>query len=43
MIIPFVNLLDYPEMRDIMINVIGNTAMFILLGVVYPIVYKKIR
>ena len=38
--IPLVNLLDYPEMRDILINVIGNTAMFIPLGIVWPSVYK---
>ena len=38
--IPFVNLFDYPEMRDILINVIGNTAMFIPLGIVWPGVYK---
>ena len=38
--IPFVNLFDYPEMRDILINVIGNTAMFIPLGIVWPSVYK---
>ena len=38
--IPFVNLFDYSEMRDILINVIGNTAMFIPLGIVWPCVYK---
>ena len=38
--IPVVNLFDYPEMRDILINVIGNTAMFIPLGIVWPSVYK---
>ena len=38
--IPLVNLFDYPEMRDILINVIGNTAMFIPLGIVWPSVYK---
>ena len=38
--IPFVNLFDYPEKRDILINVIGNTAMFIPLGIVWPSVYK---
>ena len=38
--IPFVNLFDYPEMREILINVIGNTAMFIPLGIVWPSVYK---
>ena len=38
--IPLVNLFDYPEMRDILINVIGNTAMFIPLGIVWSSVYK---
>ena len=38
--IPFINLFDYPEMRDVLINVIGNTAMFIPLGIVWPSVYK---
>ena len=38
--IPFVSLFDYPEMRDILINVVGNTAMFIPLGIVWPCVYK---
>lgn len=40
--IPFVNLFDYPEMRDILINVIGNTAMFLPLGIVWPSVYKEL-
>ena len=38
--LPFVNLFDYPETRDVLINVIGNTAMFIPLGIVWPSVYK---
>lgn len=40
--IPFVNLLDYPEKRDILLNLIGNTTMFIPVGIVWPIVYKKL-
>lgn len=40
--IPFVLLFDYPEMRDILINVIGNTTMFIPLGIVWPSVYKDL-
>jgi glycopeptide antibiotics resistance protein len=40
--IPLVNLFDYPEMRDILINVIGNTAMFIPLGIVWPSVYMEL-
>ena len=39
-VIPLVYLFDYPDMRDILINVIGNTAMFIPLGIVWPSVYK---
>ncbi len=41
--IPFVNLFDYPEMKDILINVIGNTTMFIPLGIVWPSVYKGLN
>lgn len=40
--IPFVNLLDYTEPREVLINVIGNTTMFIPLGVVWPSVYRKL-
>ena len=40
--IPLVKLFDYPEVRDILINVIGNTAMFIPLGIVWPSVYKAL-
>ena len=42
-VIPFANLLDYPEIRDVLINVIGNTTMFIPLGIVWPIVYKDLN
>ena len=41
--VPFVNLFDYPEMRDILINVVGNSAMFIPLGIVWPSVYKGLN
>lgn len=40
--IPFVNLLDYPDKRDILLNVIGNTAMFVPLGIVWPVVFRKL-
>lgn len=42
-LVPFVNLFDYPSMKDILINVIGNTTMFMPIGVIYPIVYKKLN
>ena len=41
-LIPFVNLLDYEIFREMLINVIGNTTMFIPLGVIWPIVFKKL-
>lgn len=42
-LIPFVNLFDYEKKRELLINVIGNTAMFMPLGVVWPIVYKELN
>ena len=41
-LIPFVNLLHYEIFTEMLINVIGNTAMFIPLGVVWPAVFKKL-
>lgn len=40
--IPFVYLFDYPSLREALLNLIGNTAMFIPLGIVWPSVYKKL-
>jgi glycopeptide antibiotics resistance protein len=40
---PFVNLMDYPKFSEAMLNLIGNTAMFIPIGVVWPSVYKKLN
>ena len=39
---PFVYWFDYPTMKEALLNLIGNTAMFIPLGVVWPAVYKKL-
>ena len=41
-LIPFVNLFDYEIRREALINFIGNTAMFIPLGIVWPSVFKKL-
>jgi len=41
--IPFVNLFDYPNKRDILLNLIGNTAMFIPVGIVWPIVFRELN
>lgn len=40
-LVPFVNLLDYDSKRDLLINIIGNFAMFIPTGVMVPLIYKK--
>ncbi len=42
-LIPFVNIFDYDSKRDLLLNVIGNTAMFIPSGIVLPIIYKKLN
>lgn len=40
---PFVYLFDYPSMKEALLNLIGNTAMFIPLGIVWPAVFKKLN
>ena len=41
-LIPFVNLLDYPTKGEILINVIGNSTMFIPTGIMTPLIYKHL-
>lgn len=41
-LIPLVNLFDYDSKRDLLLNVIGNMAMFIPSGIVLPLVYKRL-
>lgn len=40
---PFVYWLDYPTMKEALLNLIGNTAMFIPLGIVWPAVFKRLN
>ena len=42
-LLPLVNLFDYDSKRDILVNVIGNAAMFVPSGIVLPIVYKRLN
>ena len=42
-LIPLANLFDYEIRREALINFIGNTAMFIPLGIVWPSVFKKLN
>ena len=41
-LLPLVNLFDYDNKRDLLLNVIGNVAMFIPSGIVLPIIYKRL-
>ena len=41
--IPLVNLFDYDSKRDLLLNVIGNAAMFVPSGIVLPIVYQRLN
>ena len=40
--VPFVNLLQYDSARDMIWNIVGNTAMFMPTGIILPIVYKRL-
>ena len=40
--IPMVNLLDYEIFGEILLNLIGNTAMFIPIGIVWPACFKAL-
>lgn len=40
---PFIYLFDYPSMKDALLNLIGNTTMFIPLGIVWPVVFKRLN
>lgn len=41
-LIPFVHLFDYPVFKEALLNFIGNTTMFIPIGVIWPIVFKEL-
>ncbi len=41
-LLPIVYLFDYPVFRDALINFIGNTAMFLPLGIVWPCAFRQL-
>ena len=41
--VPLVNLLDYPSRKEILINVIGNSTMFLPVGVIFPLVFRQLN
>ena len=40
---PFVNLFDYEVRSAVLVNIIGNTLMFVPVGIVWPSVFKKLN
>lgn len=42
-LLPLVYLMDYEVRREALINVIGNTAMFIPLGIVWPVCFRQLN
>lgn len=42
-LIPFVHLLDYEVKREAILNVVGNTAMFLPLGIVWPVCFRQLN
>ena len=41
-LLPIVYLFDYPVFREALINLIGNTAMFLPIGIIWPSVFKQL-
>ena len=42
-LIPIVNILRFDSVRDLIWNLVGNTAMFIPTGIILPILYRKLN
>ena len=40
--LPLVYLFDYPTLKEALLNLIGNMALFIPLGIVWPAVFQKL-
>ena len=41
-LVPFVHMLDYAIAHEAVLNFVGNVTMFIPIGIIYPIVYRKL-
>lgn len=41
-LVPIVYLLDYEIRQEALINVMGNTAMFLPIGIIWPSVFRKL-
>ena len=40
---PFIHLFDYAIYKEAILNLVGNTALFIPLGIIWPSVYKELN
>ena len=40
-LVPLVNILEFDTVRDLILNLTGNFAMFIPTGIMVPLIYKK--
>ena len=41
-LVPVVYLFDYPVFREALLNLLGNTFLFLPLGIVWPIVWRQL-
>lgn len=41
--VPLVHIMEYDSKRDVLINIVGNIAMFIPTGIILPVLYKRIN
>ena len=39
---PVIYLTDYPTYREVMLNFVGNIAMFVPIGVIWPAVFRRL-
>ena len=39
---PFVHLMNYPQLSSAILNLAGNTAMFIPVGIIWPAVFERL-
>jgi len=42
-LVPFIYLMDYEIVREAILNFVGNTLMFVPVGIVWPSVYKDLN
>lgn len=41
-LVPVIRLFDYPKMSEALLNLIGNTTMFIPIGIIWPSVLRRL-